>query len=350
MININNNFEITTNLIDSFTLQIKNPISIIALAALSFAIPTVTASKIPTLFQKNTKLDQVALAAMSFFKKQCPYNTAAQSLVSDLFFTAPMPLDRRETELQELLGPEILRLDPKDPRPKLLFLLAEDDPNNSSAISKIYTKEQIDEQFENDDEVKQLRTQVREGSDEAGNIMLAKKNLEELLLNQDFGIAASIKFLDVNSDVRFKIIKDPEELCTEIEAASKTGDLKSVILTGHGFDIDNEKSYISITSTSLLYSSYPDLLSHLNMLTEELTPLSERCFSKLAPDATIILNSCSSGKFLKGIAGVLSRLSKKIVYAPKGSPTANDLTFSQDVPPIPKFMIKKTFYNENLLI
>jgi hypothetical protein len=174
------------------------------------------------------------------------------------------PLDQREESVKRILGEESLKLDPDDPRPKLLYLVAKNDFKGA---------------FEVDD-------------------MLG------------IGEKANLETLSKTHDILYKVITSADEVCAEIAKGSEIGELKSLIINAHGgpdtMDFSNDSELQSLNGK--LYAT--------NRLDAIPTTITTYCFTGLSPDAEISLKSCSTGSTTDGIAAAIARLSNRTVWAP----------------------------------
>lgn len=332
-------------------LKTGGPIGLIALVALSlFALCPVSASvshsNLPVAIQQQSLYDEVALTALGFFKTQCPISSSICDLNTPPLFQ-PELLDKREADLQQIFGHEILRLDPKDPRPKLLYLVAEHDNHKGASNINDFQYEGLVRKFEK--EIPGLQIRASRGDLEAiDGIEFYQDRLKKIGGNQ--GTSKIIKILNENLDVRYKVIRSPDEICKEIASAAKMGDLKSLIIAGHhafNNDISSSYSEIQISSSSKLVSIYPEALSKGNVPKAKLysfdvskrerTEIDESCFSGLSSNATISLISCYAGEKTNGIANVISKLSNRVVWASKEDISIVATKISRKVPPVPTF-------------
>lgn len=288
----------------------------------------------PDNFNENTQefmcLPQDSLKASTFYQEKS--------------------LHSREIDVQKLLGSEALQFDPKDPKPKLLYLMAKADdvgsfPINSpvltieSFINQISPESHTNKQFS--DIIKKLREhqeRAREGDEKS---ILYLKEFEEGLNLNDHGIGRLLKILNKNFDLRFKVISTTQEMCEEISAASKINNLKSLIFSAHGVP-----NAITISDNELIVQDpeYPNMLNSGNYIIinnvlqlHNISNVDESCFSGLPPDATISLLSCHTGNSPSGIASTISRLSQLDVWAPRDQISSIRTDLSSDIPPIPTF-------------
>ncbi len=198
-----------------------------------------------------------------------------------------------EKNIKERFGVEALELDSNDPRQKLLYLTVEFDHNGAQKVDfDIY-------------DIKSDKCPLR--------------NFEYLGI-QEMDIESPFEVLFKTHDIRYKIISTPQDICREIALAAKIGNLKSLIINGHGDPNSIEFS----ESNSLSVDNINNVLD-------------KNCFSGLSLDAEIILVSCSTGKTETGIANAISQFSQRNVWAPFMNILFIGYTFSKDIPPIPSF-------------
>lgn len=196
----------------------------------------------------------------------------------------PPPLHQHELEVEKLFGKEALQLDPQDPRPKLLFLVGQEDHNGAHHVeSVLYNK--------------------RRGT---------------------LGSEVNLKKLDISHDIRYKVINDAKQICNEIAKASQTGDLKTVIIQAHGNA--NGITFSKDSKNNLYVNKHGKLIG-----------IDGDCFSGLHKDATITLDSCKTGSTANGIASAISKMSKRGVWAPQSTIGTARVAFSKNVPAVPTF-------------
>ncbi|HEV8053151.1 MAG TPA: hypothetical protein VGP47_11715 [Parachlamydiaceae bacterium] len=162
------------------------------------------------------------------------------------------------------------------------------------------------------------------------------------LNENDQGIGRFLKSLNINFDIRFKVISTALELCEEIATASKINNFKSLILNGHGAPnaiIISDKELILQDSENqkVLYSVNYNSINGMPVVNNIISTIDESCFSGLPSDATISILSCNVGRSPTGIASTISKLSQLDVWAPRDIMTSIKTELSSDIPPVPTF-------------
>lgn len=278
-------------------------------------------------------------------------------------------LHKQEIYIQTLFGAKALHLDPKDSRPKLLYLMAEYDEINAREISHSMSFEEFNKLFEDTVErhsqfeffkdIKGIQKKATKGDLNSINYLnILKQNaMRDYLTKTDQGIGRVIMGLNKKFDVRFKVILNTSEICTEIAKAAKIGDVESLIINAPG--AHNSLSF-SKTNAIMQHPHQPAVLLNVDheLLQEPLlntdnafyndeilkilaileAVIDKNCFSGLSPGATISLLSSSTGQSPTGIASALSKLSQRIVWAPKEQLAIVKTAFSSHIPPVPTFM------------
>ncbi|MBA3814972.1 MAG: hypothetical protein H0X29_00310 [Parachlamydiaceae bacterium] len=190
-----------------------------------------------------------------------------------------------EAGVKHEFGDSALEFDTNDPRPKLLYLVSDNDP--SGALKLFDT------------------------------VDFSAYKIEK-------GIYPLIKTLNKSHDLRFKVIKKANQICEEIAiAANNNIKISSLIVAAHG-------------NPSRIIFSKPSVDLTLNALRQ--ISLNKNCFSGLDPKAEIILQPCQTGKEKNGIASAIAIKSKKIVWAPKSSITSDSCDYSSNSPIRPIFI------------
>lgn len=339
----------------------------------------------PSMF-KASNVTRIALAALGLLALCLTPTSVSGSSVSILRRQEQSPLHRKEIEVQRLFGPEALLLDPNDQRPKLLYLMAEaDDADNAFRITDptfeefINTKPKYDPNGQLSSIMREMVMDTLKGLDPEKNInqvdreriqnldknsfqLLAMKetvkahqelaalgnqssidyvlNFKKNLSQAHMGLGHTIKSLDENFDIRFKIIRQPHNICKEITAASKIGSIKSLIIHAHGdpniIRLSKNKFIVQDPQQWEVLRGANSEIDNPDILTE-LFEIDKSCFDGLATDATISLISCNTGKYQTSIASTISKLSKRDVWAPREQ--AGHVKFSLDIPTIPTIML-----------
>lgn len=291
----------------------------------------------------NAKIGAVSLVALAVLVAYAYFpRTSTPIVLSSIPRIDPSTLDEREADLQELLGPESLRLDPNDTRPKLLYLTAQDDPSNS-ALSVInrsideFCEKSFKSRLKDTPYLTKLHEESKINSKAAEELQNIKNDYYQMMHEKYRGSEKIIRGLDKSHDIRYKVIRKPEEICEEIKAATKAGELKSVIIQGHG-----REHFTSLVKSfyGLHVSEEGTLIGKsgkLYTLDSTQKKMDESCFSGLSPDATITLISCKQGKQLDGLAQAIAIQSKRVVWAPKENAHIFRTSFSETVPPVPTF-------------
>lgn len=187
-------------------------------------------------------------------------------------------LDPREIEVMNLLGEGALKLDPNSSLPKALFQLAFTDYNGAYQIN-----------------------------------------------GPDSSLLKSLSTLNKSYDLQFNILKKPQDLCDNIAAAIKLGDLKTIVIAGHGEEnriYINEKSWTGMIGRSL---------------NPKIVNIAENCFAGLPEDTQITLLSCLTGKYKDGIANAIATVAQRVVWAPSDVFCPIATSFSETVPAVPIF-------------
>jgi hypothetical protein len=190
--------------------------------------------------------------------------------------------DAREREAIKRFGFDIMQLNYRDPRPKLIYFVGQDEISPSNQ---------------------------------------GKLNIQE---NPSSGNWEIIETLNKTHDVYYKAIHDPSEICTTIDIRN-IHQIQSII-------IDSQAGPHSILSSS-------DFIKH-NFLkgNSSDSPMIERtCFSRMNPNGEIILLGNETGKPESGIASTLSNISRRVVWAPIGKLRDPFVQFSAGSSLIPKF-------------
>ncbi len=155
-----------------------------------------------------------------------------------------------ELEVEDFWGKDMLQFDWRDPRNKVLFLSGDENPNSAFLPS---TNQKIFGQ-----------------------------------LNDFF-------------DVKYQMIRFPQQICGEIWEGAAAGNLIGLILRAHGTsdDMNIAGGFEGDAGILSRNTTWPYL-----------------CFEGLSKHAKIILDSCSTGKNADGIGQYIADVSQRLTYAP----------------------------------
>lgn len=340
-------------MISSLSSMIQKPFNPTIATANADSQPSVKHRR-PTVINVST-VTRIALAALAVLAL-CLIPTVRSSNTPTLTPERQVSLHSREIDVQSLLGPSALQLNLTDPRPKLLYLMAQADHTNSFPIigSNSMTIEDFIKINPESDITKKLKKHLELASLGNQDSIQYLKSFEEGLRKVDHSVGRLIKGLDKNFDIRFKVIHTNHEMCEEIAAASKIDNFKSLIMSAHG-----GLNYMQLSDTEMIIQ-HPEQSAVLlggkytntdgQLIVNELFEVDGGCFAGLAADATISLLSCQTGQSATGIASTISKLSQRIVWAPNNFITSVKTQLSSDIPPIPTFMppriIEDSIFND----
>lgn len=284
--------------------------------------------KKPATFKAGiiTRIALVALVLLAL----CYTPTLANASNLPIFLHQPQGMYSREMDVQSLVSPEALQFNPMDPRPKLLYLMAEEDEEGAFAITR--TSDIVEHTLKTDpksDLARSFRSHQRKAA--KGNQQSINYLKSQMV---DYGIGKIIKSLDEKFDLRFKVVSTADEICKEIAAASKISNFKALILNAHA-DAHAGANRILLSKTQMIinYPQKPEVLAAWNYTTTDRPiKIDEHCFSGLSSDFTFSLIACETGAFETSIAYAIAKLSKRTVWAPMGKTIVEDVVFSMDIP------------------
>jgi hypothetical protein len=241
---------------------------------------------------------------------------------SDCRFDQNPSLDRKELLVKKILGQRALCFDPNDPKPKLLYLMGKYDPSRSLIIKSYMNVDDVLQEYEGSTDPRSVKTyfsikafqqRARQGDQQAID------ELKTLQTTDRRGADRLLKSLNKIYDLRFKIIYTNRQLCEEIEAASKIGNFKSLIINAHG---GYNVLYISDSQLLVQDPLNKNRLMDYNAPGEDerdhtLFNLNEKCFSGLDANGTITLLACETGASENSLASTISKVSQRDVWAPR---------------------------------
>ena len=234
--------------------------------------------------EKENRQERV-FGALLFFTLSYLFASFASEkscLVQRIRYRHAHHLSDRMKYVKDKLGADALKLDPKNPRPKVVWLVADASADGKGLLNPIY-----------------------------------------------YEMNGGLNKVNTKANLRYEELSDCRQICSALKAAEgEAGKIDDLIISGHG------------TSSSIHWRQ--DSIFSDPKAGEELTSknlkryLPSSCFDSLKSDAKIFLQSCSTGANVRdGFAAKLSRISgREVVAAPK--PVRMRISASNDGRILPK--------------